>query len=651
MHQDQSGVPDAGEGHPPYLLLGGLPPAARFVAIASVAAWALVAIQVLALGLSVDVPGGSFEVPAVGEVPKALAPAVYLALAATAAALTLTSLSPGWKLARLTRVGIAVVGIVFATVPLAVADTIDDAEGAGRPPELSRDQARRALERKSGRAIPASELPLFNQAFRRFQRENERRAEEARLAPAFTPGFLRFCGWAGLVAAVAAAISGGLARRLRHSRLLAAAAAASPYLLGLAGYVLLLATSRQSAIPLGMLNTQAMIAIVASVGFFVPALLLWQAVAGARVARDLGRGAARTLDRLPYVLAVFLFLKVVWLAFAYSGVLPAALGGDIGALEASADDDLLSWALAGLAGMGVAVWLAKRCTLRAEEGRLDVAAAVIIGVFVAPLALAAAALLVSNALSPFVAPGSWSLEALFDVGDWFSSRLLAVQVAAVYGAGVAGLLLWRKRGHGAVAAFLLLFSVMALPRAIGITATWGSPEGAPGRYELVTLDTMITVAVVLLLLGPWRRSRLVTDAGLVVVVVCSTAIAYAGTLVSSFWGDGAFYLALLLPTFYGLTLGARQLNRLDRHRTARVLGFVGAAAGLLAISLVQLTSGLAGPGRLAGGEIGRLLLAPPLAAILVAAACSALRERPEGARPDRHRASGRVQPAVPVADI
>jgi hypothetical protein len=452
-------------------------------------------------------------------------------------------------------------------------------------------------------------------------------ADEAlRIAPSFLPGFLRFCGWAGLVAAVAVALSGAFVRDSERKRLLVAGAAAAPYLLGLIAYVVLLSASLRPEVPLGMLGANAIVAVVGSVGLFVPVVLLWQAVAGADAARDLGRGAARTLDRLPYALGAFLALKLVWLGLAYGGVLPAFLGGGNGAIEASGDDDLLSWALVFLAAIAGGAWLAKRCSMRVREDWLSSIAAVIVVALVAPLVLAAIALLALATLLPFVDPSAWTVDVLVDLGEWFAARLLAVQVATVYAAGVAGLLLWWRRGLDALTAFLLIFCLMALPRAIGITAAWGMPEGAMGRYELVTLDTAITVVVLGLLIGPWRRSRLVTEAGLLVVLVCSTTIAYAGTFVSSLWGDGAFYLALLLPMLYGLTLGARRLNRPGPHRSARVLAFVGAGAGLLAISSVQLSVGLAGPGHFTGGEIGRLFIAPSLAAILVAATCSLLRE-------------------------
>jgi hypothetical protein len=619
-----------------------LPPAARLLVVACVASWVLVAVCVLALGLSIDLPGGTFDIPNQAGVPKALALIVYLALAATAAALALASFSPGWRLGGLTRVALALLGVAFAVAPFSIATAIDEGERASKPAiELSPERERefRAYQAKAEVVIPylerqpgerqAQQLRVIKANVAKIDRLFDA-DEELRIAPAFLPGFLRFCGWAGLAAAIAVVLSGAFVRASERRRLLAAAAAAAPYLLGLVAYVVLLATTLRPAVPLGMLGTNAIVAIVGSVGLFVPAVLLWQAVAGADAARDLGRGAARTLERLPYALTAFLAVKLIWLGLAYSGALPGLLGGGNGAIEASADDDLLSWALACLAAGAAGVWLAKRCSLRVREDWLSLLAAVIVAALIAPLILAAVALMALAILSPFVDPTAWTVDLLIDVGEWLAARLLAVQVAAVYAAGVAGLLLWWRRGLDALSAFLLIFCLMALPRAIGITAAWGTPEeGGAGRYELATLDTAITLVVLALLVGPWRRSRLVTEAGLLVVVVCSTTIAYAGTFVSSLWGDGAFYLALLFPMLYGLTLGARGLNRMDPRRATRVLAFVGAGAGLLAISLVQLTMGLAGPGHFSGGEIGRLFIAPPLAAILVAATCSALRK--EGA--------------------
>ena len=116
-----------------------------------------------------------------------------------------------------------------------------------------------------------------------------------------------------------------------------------------------------------------------------------------------------------------------------------------------------------------------------------------------------------------------------------------------------------------------------------------------------------------------------TDAGLAAIVVCSTLITYSGALVASFWHDGAFYLALLLPGFYLLLLGGRGLNRPDSSREARLLAEIGGMTGLLAVVLIQLGSGFAGPNVPSEERSGRLLFAPPLGAVLVAAACTTLR--------------------------
>jgi uncharacterized membrane protein len=79
-----------------------------------------------------------------------------------------------------------------------------------------------------------------------------------------------------------------------------------------------------------------------------------------------------------------------------------------------------------------------------------------------------------------------------------------------------------------------------------------------------------------------------------------------------------FYLAILFAPLYQFTLGSARLNAPAEGRGARVLLAVGLAAAVITLVTVQEAIGFAGPGIQGLQSLGTLLLAMPLAAVLIA---------------------------------
>lgn len=230
-------------------------------------------------------------------------------------------------------------------------------------------------------------------------------------------------------------------------------------------------------------------------------------------------------------------------------------------------------------------------------------------------------------------PDSGVRKAVRDAGNWFAEGLLSSQVVVVYAAGVAGVALLSLRRWLLAAVFLLLFFVWSLPRAIDITIHGEAPSPhALGRAELASLDTAISVALLIAALTWLRRPPARSDAAaLAVILGASTALVYTGQLLGSIWASGAFYVGLIFPAAYRFLFEAASLNRDGPGRESRILALTGATAGLLVLVTVQLDSGFTGPGATSTGQLGRLLLAPPFAAVLVA--ISLLARRPAGSSP------------------
>jgi len=219
-----------------------------------------------------------------------------------------------------------------------------------------------------------------------------------------------------------------------------------------------------------------------------------------------------------------------------------------------------------------------------------------------------------------VAPESGVRRAIRDAGGWFADGLLTSQVVVVYVAGVAGAFLILARRWLTTAVFLMLFFIWSLPRAIDITVNGeNAPPNALGRTELATLDTAITVALLVVTLAwvlrPQEREQ---AAAIAVILVASTLLVYAGQLLGGVWAAGAFFVGLIFPAAYRFAFDAKSLNRHRPDREARILATTGLTAAFLVIATIQIDSRFLGPDSVGTGALGRLLVAAPFAAVLVA---------------------------------
>lgn len=575
---------------PRRLSLVGLSFPGKALSSAALAAWLLAALVLIALGLELELPGGSDNVAPRGAEPVLVARIVtglgYLGLACASAALVAAApeLDGRWGRSALLAVGIVGGGLGGSLVELG------------------------GIVSTYNKLIPGREL--------------------------FVSGAASVVRILGVIAMIAAVAVGVAPRRwIRRWRPIAGVAAAAPFICGLAAYVYLrLAARGQVAAGLGVphpqgLAAQAMVALVAGAGFAVGALLLWQEVVGARASRDVGLGLHRAALRWRWVVFGLLGLKLAWLALGYLDLLPSALGGDLKSWQATRDDDWLSWMM--VSGMGAAVvgLLVRRPTRRRfPEREATVAAASAATGLTLFLLAATLALFIVAALG--VAPESGIRRAFGDAGDWFAEGLLESQVTVVYVAGVAGLIVLFLRRWQLAAAFLVLFFVWSLPRAIDITIHGENPPPhAVGRAELASLDTAITVALLIAALTWWGRRRESSDpAALALILGASTALVYTGQLLGSVWASGAFYVGLIFPAAYRFLFEAGSLNQDAPDREGRILAIAGTTAGLLVLATVQLDSGFTGPDATSTGQLGRLLLAPPFAAVLMA--ISVLARRP-----------------------
>jgi hypothetical protein len=557
------------------LALAPNPPLVRALAVAALLSWVLSAALLLAEALSVDVPGGEEEVPLVGVVPRLLVLTAYLGLAVGAAAIACASVRPGWRFGWPTRVFIGLLG----------------ASIAGKTVEVS------------GLAAIYADLMIGRQ-----------------ILPSAIPPVVETFGWAGL--ASAAFVAFVPTRWARRAEPAVVAAAALPFVLAAAAWATLAIADGggpAEVVSPATMAIQALVAITAGIGFWLAALLLWQVVAGARAARDAGIAAGRVAERWPWLLLIVVGAKLAWLSLGYLDELPNGLGGASESWARSREDGLPAWGIAVAFAAAGAVWLTirrPRPPANVEVTRIGtgIVSGMIVCLLVAATALLGAGVLAFDA-------GSWSQRAFENVGNWSADRLLATQVATVYVAGIIGLALLIAGRKPAVGGFLLIFAAWSLPRAIDITVHWGAPSWTTWHAELATLDTAITLAVAVLAVAVLcGRGRQATGAALVMALIGMTALTYSGTLVSSNWAGGAFYLGLLFPAAYLFLLDSKRINEAGDEQPARLLAAVGSASVLVTIAAVQVAIGYAGPDVPNTGDVARLLLAPALVAVLVAIA-------------------------------
>jgi hypothetical protein len=176
--------------------------------------------------------------------------------------------------------------------------------------------------------------------------------------------------------------------------------------------------------------------------------------------------------------------------------------------------------------------------------------------------------------------------------------------------------------------FLIALAVWALPRVLNLVPHllgMPAPSGtdAPGTVELVTLDTAVTVMVATLAAWHWRTGRGADAGALTLVLVVSTLLAHASTLVPAGLSSTFFYVALIFPVVYDLAFDSEPLNESAPERPYRVVRTLSVRAALLLLLAVGIVLGQVDPFRASEGEVAYLLFAPPFTAWLVAAGLTA----------------------------
>jgi hypothetical protein len=566
--------------HEGRLTLAGLDPQAKVLAVAGLVVLTLASAFVLALGFGWSIPGGTDQVPngesAPLQVPRVATTLAYLGLGIGAAIGTAAAqgLSGRWEWA--VRAGIGFVGAALAGTLL---------------------QAARFLE-----ANPLGFGTITEAA--------------------------QICGWIGLACAVAVACTPPKYARKAPSVFVCAAAA--PALLACALYLPtrnvsgppgIVAYSTHGVLAFGVLSIFGVLAIVVSV------FVLWQAIAGIRASRA---GATRFSSRLngrPLIwLGAFLAVKLAWLGFGYAGLLPTVLGGGSDSWADSRHDGLLSWVIAICFASAALLALARLPLHRIDERGLRPVAIGLVAAFTGFFFLAGVALLAYAALGSFSDQGALR-SGVVDAINWLGENLRWSTVIAVYAAALLALILLLTRRRWVGLPFLVVFAVWAMPRALSATPGLGDAE--PFRslgINVVTFDAVLTLALAGLLLAWWLNwQRLLPPAELALILGVSTLVAHASTVFGSWDSELYFYVALVLPAAFLFLFDARALNREDPTRRRRVLAAVASASVLLTLVAIQIVFDQAGPGHVSQGALVQVVMAVPIAGVLVAAAIAGLR--------------------------
>ncbi len=358
-------------------------------------------------------------------------------------------------------------------------------------------------------------------------------------------------------------------------------------------------------------------------------IVLWEAATWARASRaELAAPVVRRVDRVPWLLVALVGAKLGWLALGYLGRLPASLGGAADAWSVAAGRGIGAWLIAGVFAAGAAAWLGVRTSPRIDERGIRPGMRFVVGGFTAGSVIGGACVVAAGILLLLPVEGPFS--AAIRLGGLAADLIQPLQVATVPAALVAGLVLLR-RGHVATGGFLAVAGAWMAPRALYVTALATGllpPDAAnPLGVDLVTMDTLLTVAVALLSIVLVAGRPTGADAGsLALVLVVSTLMAHGGTLVPSPVASVLVLAAVLFPPFRELVFGSRELNEPSPVRPARVLGSLGRQGA--ALLLVAGTRTVVGGGGETGFQVlGQLLFGPPYAALLVAAVITMRRRR------------------------
>jgi hypothetical protein len=538
------------------LRLGDLSSGTRFLAIASLIIAIIASIFVVLFAAHISVLGGNDQLPVAEPVPRLMTIIVYVGLAVAAAIFTLAALDRGWRLPRFTLAAVGYTG-------LAIAGLLVDA---------ANDMRRQA----SGR-----------------------------------PGLLLVAGSLSVVMATAVAVA---PRRFAYRwPWLLPALAAGPFLMGLVAY--LTAGSPFAA--------QPAVAVATLLGFAVSFLLLWQAVEGVRNTRGIAVLAADRIKKWPWILGGILMLKLLWIGLGYTGTLPELLGGHRAVWSSSFHDGVVSWALTILF-VGAGIYWLFRLPQSVDDRYLSVATWGLALALTIVTLLAMVVILLLGVIAPL--HNERLSASVLALSDWLINQVPWNNTIVVWAAlGLGLILLWWPKGRKArpLAVFLLVFAAWSVARAVIVTyelltrkSVGGNP---PGFVDVVTVDTVVTLAVAVLALLWWqRRQRVAGPGALMVILVASTLLAHHATVIPRSWGSTVFYLALLYPVAYQFLFDAKELNQNVPARSTRVLAATGLAEVVLTIVAMRLWVGMDRYDPAASPEPWRILFVVPFGAMLIA---------------------------------
>lgn len=537
------------------------------------------------------------DLPIRGLVPRIIILAASLGFAGVAALLTAAALQPGWRLPRVTVIFIGLVGTVLALGLEQQADVI------------------RYLTKRLGGDMNTGSAVLV----------------------------IRIAAWLGVAAMVLLVVIPLRIKRRRHN--LWALVASSPYLLMLAAFALARSdsydalpdiTNVKADVAETIIDVQATFAVIG-----VDALLLWQGIAGARAVRQVSVGTTKRVKGL-YALFLLLALKLAWITGGYLGWLHSPFADHASWLH-SRHDGIVSWTLAFGSAAALGWFLLRQRWRPHHQDRFFIAAWLTVGGLLfwdMLFELVTMSYAVATAAVPGVRPLPSSLTSFFSgpqhwLADWSAWKI----PAAVYVAGLAGLIMLCQQKHRPLGLFLTIFAVWSLPRALVITSDAlayprfpvGRPadlveraEQVPGWIDMVSFDTAVTLMVAILSVLWWQnRQQAANPRCLIIILLAMTLVAHPMEIVPGSWDHGVlFYVGVVLPVAYLFLFDADSLNEPVATRSARVLATCGITTLLLTTTAVQLTRNLFGPMVPTMADVGRILLTLPFTIILVAGSLS-----------------------------
>ncbi len=606
------------------LRLRDLPVGPRRASIASLLVLGLVAVVVVLHSIGIGIPGPSFEIPgrflAGGATGSVALAALLLAGVGIAVACVDLVLANRWRDRRLSRLVLVAIGVLGLAMSSALVGAAGDLAN---------------VESIVGETQPVPQPPASL--------------------------LIALGGAAGLIGSVIA-IALALQRQRPINPWLLAAAAASPFaitatLLVSVGYEAFDLGPSAAAVGLPQILTATAyvapsLTVVANiVGFWLVPLALWQVVTWARASRrEVGTAVTTRLGGRPWLLVAAVTLKLGWLGLGLAGRLPVSLGGGSPVWGSTATDGIVAWLIAG-AFAGLAGWwlVSVRRIPISERGFAPAALMVIVGfsMITVLMSLALTALPIAGLLpgTPVTEPlamacaSTWASESigntarclLISATDHQFELTVLVQLATLIAALVVAAWLWRRPGRRSMIVFLLAVVAWVAPRVPDVVgALLGLPQGPSFAPELATLDAALTI-VIALLAAAWYTGRQqgATPAALLLVLVVSTLLVHAGTLVPAVLVATFFFLALLFPIAYELLFDSEALNEAKPDRPGRVLESLGVRVGTLSLVALGIVVGSVAPSDADFGQLGRVLFAVPFSALLVAATLSH-RDEPDG---------------------